>query len=111
MWTSTDRLYVNSDKSELRPEESPEAKFLLCPAGGKVSDVDCQRYGLGPYATATEATTDTTGAEEAEPTTDTEENGEGPQNGSQDAESKEEIEGVPESAPEPVSEDKPRRRK
>ena len=107
MWTSTERLYVNSDKSELRPEASPEAKFLLCPAGGQVSDVDCKRYGLGPYAPATEDTTDTTGAEEPETTTDTESESEGPQIGLQSLELGEGGSGVEEEAPK----DKPKRKR
>ena len=90
MWTSTERLYVNSDKSKVVPEGSPEAKFLLCPVGGQVSLADCERYGIGPNATATEDTTYATGSEEAETPTDTEAGEEGPQNGSQDDESDQE---------------------
>ena len=106
MWTSTERLYVNSDKSKVVPEGSPEAKFLLCPAGGQVSLADCVRYGIGPNATATEDTTNATGDEEVETPTDTETGPEGPQNGSQDDESGE----SPEEAA-PADESKPRRRK
>lgn len=103
MWTSTERLYVNRDKSKVVPEGSPEAKFLLCPAGGQVSDVDCQRYGIGPNAIATEDTTGVTGDEEAETPPSTEAEEEGPQNGSQDDESPKEADTADDS--------KPRRRK
>ena len=79
MWTSTARIYVNSEKTKVMAEGSPEAKFLLCPAGGQVSDVDCRRYGLGPFDPTNENITDDTGAEEAGTPTDTETEVEGPQ--------------------------------
>ena len=85
MWTSTERLYLNKDRTTVVPEGSTEAASLLCPVGGQVPDADCQRYGLGPYAVAQDATQGDTGAEEPEGATDTESESKGPQIDSQDA--------------------------
>ncbi len=112
MWTTPNRLYLNKDKSAVVPEGSVEAASLLAAAGHQIADDVCQRYGLGPYAPAQDATEDATGTEDAEATTDTEPETEGPQIDPQDVP-------IGEEAPEPektVAEvvetiSKPRRRR
>ena len=86
MWKTPNRLYLNRDRTEVVPGGSVEAASLLSPAGHQVTDADCKRYGLGPYATADDATTAPTGAEEAEVDTVTETEEEGQQTDSQDDE-------------------------
>ena len=86
MWKTPNRLYLNKDRTVVVPGGSVEAASLLSPAGHQVTDADCKRYGLGPYATTEDATTAPTGAEEAETTTATETEEEGQQIDSQDGE-------------------------
>lgn len=106
MWKTPNRLYLNADKSAVVPENV--ASFLLSPAGGEIEDDVCQKYGLGPYAIAEDATEEGTGSEEAETTTDTAGKEEGPQNGSQDGESGEST-GNPQAPAQ--SDAKPRRKR
>ncbi|MGR6922560.1 hypothetical protein ACU635_50615 [[Actinomadura] parvosata] len=40
------RMYLTEDKSRAVPEGDPEARHLLCAAGGEVSRADAERYGL-----------------------------------------------------------------
>lgn len=40
------RLYLVEDKSRVVEEGDPDARWLLCPAGGEVSHADAMRYGL-----------------------------------------------------------------
>lgn len=40
------RLYLVEDRSQAVPDGHPDARFLLCPAGGEVSHADAVRYGL-----------------------------------------------------------------
>lgn len=43
---SKERLHVNSDRSKIVPETDKDVAFLLCPAGGEVSERDALRLGL-----------------------------------------------------------------
>jgi hypothetical protein len=49
VWQSDRRIYTTHDRSRIVEESEPGGKRLLAGAGGKVSDEDCRRYGLGPY--------------------------------------------------------------
>ena len=91
MWKTPNRLYLNRDRTAVVPGGSVEAASLLSPAGHQVTDADCKRYGLGPYATAEDATAAPTGVEEAEVDTDTETEEEGQQTDSQDGEPKDKV--------------------
>ncbi|KKM79468.1 hypothetical protein LCGC14_1349600 [marine sediment metagenome] len=42
------RLYVNADESEIVPEDSPAAAFLLAGEGCEVPEAAVERYGLRP---------------------------------------------------------------
>ncbi|MEV0994654.1 hypothetical protein [Nonomuraea sp. NPDC050202] len=44
--TIKQRMYLTEDKSRAVPEGDPEARHLLCAAGGEVSRADAERYGL-----------------------------------------------------------------
>ena len=46
MFVSDRRLYLNSDKSRIVEEDSPEATFLLVGKGGALDDSTAQQYGL-----------------------------------------------------------------
>lgn len=46
MYRSDRRLYVNSDRTAVVPEGSPEAAFLLVGEGGEVDDAEAKRLGL-----------------------------------------------------------------
>ena len=79
----------------------------MSPAGQEITDADCRRYGMGPYASAQDATTGDTGVEEAETTTGTDTEPEGPQTGLQDDESEE----SPDETQKPAPSAGPRRKK
>jgi len=40
------RLYLVEDKSRVVEAGDPDARWLLCPAGGEVPRADAERYGL-----------------------------------------------------------------
>ncbi|MEV0616191.1 hypothetical protein AB0I81_22950 [Nonomuraea sp. NPDC050404] len=40
------RLYLVEDKSRVVEAGDPDARWLLCAAGGEVSRADAERYGL-----------------------------------------------------------------
>lgn len=42
------RLYLNADESEIVPEDSPDAAFLLAGEGCEVPPEAVERYGLRP---------------------------------------------------------------
>lgn len=83
VWVTPNRLYLNKDKTKIVPEGSVEAASLLSAVGHQITDADCKKYGLGPYASSGDDTTDDTGASASETTTDTEPEPEGPQIGLQ----------------------------
>lgn len=45
-YRTTERLYVNADRSRIVPEDSSEAAFLLAAAGKEISAEDAEKYGL-----------------------------------------------------------------
>lgn len=75
------RLYLNADRTKVVEQGSPEASTMFKPVGGQISDEDCQRYGLGPYAEdpATDAGDDTAGDSTGESTQEPEGEEEPPQ--------------------------------
>lgn len=50
VYVAKEKLYMNADRSQVVPENSPEAAFVLVGPGGKLTDEQCKKYGLGPYA-------------------------------------------------------------
>jgi hypothetical protein len=40
------RMYLVEDRSRAVPDGDPEARHLLCPAGGELDRTDAERYGL-----------------------------------------------------------------
>jgi hypothetical protein len=38
--------YLNADKSEIVPGDSPEAAFLLVAEGGAIDEAEAEKYGL-----------------------------------------------------------------
>ncbi|MDX3101747.1 hypothetical protein [Nonomuraea angiospora] len=40
------RMYLTEDQSRAVPDGDPEARHLLCPAGGELDRADAERYGL-----------------------------------------------------------------
>lgn len=53
-FTSDRRIYLNTDKSAVVDEDSPDAAFLLVAEGGVVSEEDAKKYGLKAPAKAAE---------------------------------------------------------
>jgi len=46
MYKVTQRLYLNSDRSKVVPDTSPDASILLAVAGEELTDSEARRYGL-----------------------------------------------------------------
>jgi hypothetical protein len=46
MWRSPTRLYVNKDRSQVVPGDSPEAASVLVGQGGEIPRALADRYGL-----------------------------------------------------------------
>lgn len=46
MKVSTEKVWVNADKSKVAKEGSPEAAFLLVGEGGVISDEDAEKFGV-----------------------------------------------------------------
>jgi len=45
-YTSEKQLFVNSDRSQVVPGDSPDAAFLLVGEGGELPDEEAEKYGL-----------------------------------------------------------------
>ena len=48
-WVSDQRLYL-SQAGEVVDEAAPGRKTLLCGVGTTVTEADCKKYGIGPFA-------------------------------------------------------------
>lgn len=46
MKVSTERVFVNADRSKVAKEGSDEAAFLLVGEGGQISDEDAEKFGV-----------------------------------------------------------------
>ncbi len=46
MWRSSERLYVNMDRSKVVPQDSPDAAFVLVGAGCEIPMAEAERLGL-----------------------------------------------------------------
>ena len=52
-WVSDKRLYL-SQAGEVVDEAAPGRKTLLCGVGTTVTEADCKKYGIGPFAPETQ---------------------------------------------------------
>ncbi len=49
-WIADRRIVLAPDRSRVLTPDEDQTGIQLAAPGTQVSDADCQRYGLGPYA-------------------------------------------------------------
>lgn len=49
-WNADRRLVLSPDSSRILGPEEEQTGYLFAPEGREVSEADCKKYNLGPYA-------------------------------------------------------------